>query len=119
MILIPLPPLRDRRVDIPALCSHLLKSITGRSIEITDRDLVQLMKYDWPGNVRELRNILERAVLLQKGAVIDLSEPRGEKAASSASSVMRPKNTGEWQSFLTLEEVENRHIRHVLDKLSF
>ena len=78
VILIHLPPLRDRTGDIPALCTHLLKSITGHSLEVPERELVQLMKYGWPGNVRELRNILERAVLLQKGAVIEPSELIGE-----------------------------------------
>jgi DNA-binding NtrC family response regulator len=116
VILIHLPPLRDRRGDIPALCSHLLKSITGRSLEVPDRDLVQLMKYDWPGNVRELRNILERAVLLQKGAVIELSELLGEPAHSAPASSCAETQDGE--ELHTLEEVENRHIHHVLDKLS-
>jgi len=116
VILIHLPPLRNRRGDIPALCSHLLKTITGRSLEVPDRDLVQLMKYDWPGNVRELRNILERAVLLQKGEVIEPSELLGEPAHSGQASSSGEMWDGE--ELLTLEEVENRHIRHVLDRFS-
>ncbi len=116
VILIHLPPLRDRRDDIPALCSYLLKSITGRSLEVPDRDLAQLMKYDWPGNVRELRNILERAVLLQKGAVIEPSKLLGERADSAQASSVRETQDGE--DLLTLEALEYRHIRHVLDRLS-
>jgi len=116
VILIHLPPLRDRRGDIPALCSHLLRSITGHSLEVPDRDLVQLMKYDWPGNVRELRNILERAVLLQKGAVIEPSELLGEPAHSAPASSCTETQDGE--ELHTLEEVENRHIRKVLDRFS-
>jgi len=116
VILIHLPPLRDRRGDIPALCSHLLKTITGRSLEVPDRDLVQLMKYDWPGNVRELRNILERAVLLQKGEVIEPSELLGERADSAQASSVR--ETQDEEELLTLEALEYRHIRHVLDRLS-
>jgi DNA-binding NtrC family response regulator len=116
VIRIHLPPLRDRRGDIPALCSYLLKSITGRSLEVPERDLVRLMKYDWPGNVRELRNILERAVLLQKGAVIEPSELLGEATHSAqASSCVE---TQDREELLTLEAMENRHIRHVLDKFS-
>jgi DNA-binding NtrC family response regulator len=116
VILIHLPPLRDRRGDIPALCSHLLKSITSHSLEVPDRDLVQLMKYDWPGNVRELRNILERAVLLQKGAVIEPSELLGELVHSAQASSCSETQDGE--VLPTLEEVENRHIHHVLEQLS-
>ena len=116
VILIHLPPLRDRRDDIPALCSYLLKSITGRILEVPDRDLAQLMKYDWPGNVRELRNILERAVLLQKGAVIEPSKLLGERADSAQASSVRESQDGE--DLLTLEALEYRHIRHVLDRLS-
>ena len=116
VIRIHLPPLRDRRGDIPALCSHLLKSITGRSLEVPDRDLVRLMKYDWPGNVRELRNILERAVLLQKGAVIEPSELLGEATHSAQASSF--VETQDREELLTLEAMENRHIRHVLDKFS-
>jgi len=116
VILIHLPPLRDRRGDIPALCSHLLKSITSHSLEVPDRDLVQLMKYDWPGNVRELRNILERAVLLQKGAVIEPSELLGELSHSAQASSCSETLDGE--ELPTLEEVENRHIHHVLEQLS-
>ena len=112
VILIHLPPLRDRTGDIPALCTHLLKSITGHSLEVPERELVQLMKYDWPGNVRELRNILERAVLLQKGAVIEPSELLGEPVHSSFG------ETQNGEDLHTLEEVENRHIRLVLDRFS-
>jgi len=116
VILIHLPPLRDRRDDIPALCSYLLKSITGRILEVPDSDLAQLMKYDWPGNVRELRNILERAVLLQKGAVIEPSKLLGERADSAQASSVR--ETQDEEELLTLEALEYRHIRHVLDRLS-
>lgn len=62
-----IPPLRERSADIPALCAHLLGSLTTRSVELANGELERLASYDWPGNVRELRNVLERALLLQKG----------------------------------------------------
>jgi DNA-binding NtrC family response regulator len=114
VIRIHLPPLRDRKGDIPALCSYLIESITGRDIEVSDREMIELMKYDWPGNVRELRNILERSVLLQKGSVIEPSELLGDRTAP-AQSIRETQNMAE---MITLEAMENRHIRQVLDTLS-
>jgi len=74
VIPIELPPLRERRDDIPALVDHFLKKHaqrTGRRIErIDDGVLAQLQQYDWPGNVRELENVIERAVVLSTGLVI-------------------------------------------------
>ena len=74
VIPIELPPLRERRDDIPALVDHFLKKHaqrTGRRIErIDDGVLGQLQQYDWPGNVRELENVIERAVVLSTGPVI-------------------------------------------------
>jgi DNA-binding NtrC family response regulator len=74
VIPIELPPLRERRDDIPPLVDHFLKKHaqrTGRRIErIDDGVLAQLQQYDWPGNVRELENVIERAVVLSTGPVI-------------------------------------------------
>lgn len=67
---IQIPPLRQRKQDIPALCEHLLQKINrdyGRMIEeISPRALDYLVSYEWPGNVRELENILGRAVIYMK-----------------------------------------------------
>jgi len=61
-----LPPLRERRSDIPLLCQELLAAKhPGKRIEA--RALARLVEYDWPGNVRELRNVVERMVLLADG----------------------------------------------------
>lgn len=64
---IQIPPLRDRKEDIPLLCYHLLKKINqdyGRNVEgLTDAALEYLSSYEWPGNVRELENILGRAII--------------------------------------------------------
>jgi DNA-binding NtrC family response regulator len=74
VIPIELPPLRERRDDIPPLVDHFLKKHaqrTGRRIDrIDDGVLAQLQQYDWPGNVRELENVIERAVVLSTGPVI-------------------------------------------------
>ena len=63
VIPIQLPPLRDRREDIPFLVEHLLYKL-GTSQGMPSRNLARLLDYDWPGNVRELQNVLERYVAL-------------------------------------------------------
>jgi two-component system, NtrC family, response regulator AtoC len=74
VIPIHIPPLRERRDDIPALVEHFVTKHaqrTGRRIErIDDGVLAALQQYDWPGNVRELENTIERAVVLSTGPVI-------------------------------------------------
>ena len=75
VIPIELPPLRERREDVPPLVDHFLRKHAhrvGREIErIGDAALDRLRAYDWPGNVRELENTIERAVVLAVGPVID------------------------------------------------
>src|SRR5216684_393082 len=74
VIPIEIPPLRERREDIPALVEHFVSKHaqrTGRRIERMDEGvLAGLQQYDWPGNVRELENTIERAVVLSSGPVI-------------------------------------------------
>jgi DNA-binding NtrC family response regulator len=74
VIPIEIPPLRERRDDIPALVEHFVSKHaqrTGRRIERIDEGvLAGLQQYDWPGNVRELENTIERAVVLSSGPVI-------------------------------------------------
>ena len=78
VITIQLPPLRDRRQDVPLLAVHFLhKYARENRKEITaiqQEALEQLMRYDWPGNVRELENVIERAVVLAKGSTITLAD---------------------------------------------
>jgi DNA-binding NtrC family response regulator len=114
VIRIHMPPLRERREDIPALCSYLVRTLTRRAVTISDRDLVRLMKYDWPGNVRELKNIIERSVLLQQGAMLEPSELLG-KASPAPQATCRSFQKEELQS---LEDVERNHIQYILEKLS-
>ncbi len=76
VIPITLPPLRERRVDIPLLAEYFFRIYSNRSKSVA-QDLAPevfncLMKYDWPGNVRELQNVIERAVVTAKGKVVTL-----------------------------------------------
>ena len=74
VIPIVIPPLRERREDIPALVDHFVQKHshrTGRRIDkMEDGVLTSLQQYDWPGNVRELENTIERAVVLSSGSTI-------------------------------------------------
>jgi DNA-binding NtrC family response regulator len=73
VVAIPLPPLRDRRQDIPALVQHFLNR-SGRRVSITALALALLCDYHWPGNVRELENVIERALVLARSGVITEDE---------------------------------------------
>ncbi len=76
-----LPPLRDRREDIPALARHFVAEFAGgRELVIPESVLAELARRDWPGNVRQLRNACERMVALARGdavSVDDLPAPTG------------------------------------------
>jgi len=78
IIPIHIPPLRERREDIPLLVDYFLERLTktcGRKIdEVTANAMRKLMNYSWPGNVRELRNLLERVVILGRDDVLDLED---------------------------------------------
>jgi DNA-binding NtrC family response regulator len=105
---IELPPLRERKEDIPLLAQHFLKKfaldnhkeVTGFSPEATDF----LLRYDWPGNIRELENAIERAVILAKKPIIELADLPQQKLVA-AQQISLEKN---------LKQVEKEHIRNVL-----
>jgi PAS domain S-box-containing protein len=71
-----LPPLRERRCDIPLLITHFrtrLNAETGKNIEAVEEDVIgRLMQYNFPGNIRELENIMQHAFVLCKGSIIDI-----------------------------------------------
>jgi DNA-binding NtrC family response regulator len=72
-----LPPLRDRREDIPLLAAHFLDRISrehGVKLTLSDEALRTIMEHDWPGNVRELENAIERACALSSGPLLSLSD---------------------------------------------
>jgi len=65
-----IPPLRDRKEDIPLLIDHFLKRFSqDKELEISDEALQELMDYNWPGNVRELRNVIQRASLFAEDVI--------------------------------------------------
>jgi DNA-binding NtrC family response regulator len=108
---ISIPPLRERRTDIPPLCNYYLKkltssmnkALTGFSSEAIER----LKQYDWPGNVRELRNAIERSIVVAKGFTItveDLPIPFTPRGAAKDNS---------------LEALERAHIENILEQMDW
>ncbi len=110
-----MPPLRDRREDIPVLVSHLLNRINtsvGKKVSrIPASTMAKLVAYDWPGNVREMENILTRAVVMAKGDALqlDLGQTMGRGGYAGYPDVTGPVK------FPSLAEAEKDLIARVLD----
>jgi DNA-binding NtrC family response regulator len=116
VIQIHLPPLRERTDDIPLLCEHFIRTSSERvgcPIKHLTPDAAKMLKgYRWPGNVRELQNIIERAVVLAKGATLDLDD-FPEKMRQTAP--LSPAGEGTPES-PTLESIEKAYIYWVLNQ---
>ena len=101
-----IPPLRERPEDIPLLVRAFVKEFQkrmGKEIEsIPKKTMQSLQSYSWPGNVRELRNVIEHAMILNKGKILNVQVPKHTYPETDA--------TG------TLENMERRHIVAVLEK---
>jgi two-component system NtrC family response regulator len=112
---IQLPPLRERRGDIPALIEHFRRKAVAqylRPVESISREAMDLLvKHDYPGNVRELENLVTRMVVLARGAVATLADLPGGAGAPEA---RRLEDCG-GDLPGHLEEIEKRVIREALD----
>ncbi len=90
VMVIHLPPLRERRSDIPLLAKFFLDRFNRKlkkNIQVISREVMDfLMNYDYPGNVRELENLIERAVILEKGEVLSMSALQGVAPLRTSSS---------------------------------
>ena len=113
---IKLPPLRERREDIPLLAIHFLetyKKRAGKNISgITEKALARLRRYDWPGNVRELENAIERATIIAQGQMITIDDlPDSVRGAESE---IDARKTVEVEVGTSMDEVERRVILETL-----
>ena len=101
---ITVPPLRERREDIPLLVWTFINEFgekMGKKINrIAKRDMTALQSYTWPGNIRELRNVIEHAVIISSRDDLNVRMPNSSRE--------------DMASLVTLEEAESRHILHVL-----
>ena len=109
-----IPPLRERKQDIPFLANHFVRKLapdTGCQVEsITDAGMEKLMAYHWPGNVRELENIIERSLVMCTGKHLDASDIKLESAP-------RPRAHNDSHCLpegMTLDEYEQDLIREAL-----
>jgi DNA-binding NtrC family response regulator len=109
VITIHIPPLRERKEDIPLLIEHFLEKYsqetTKRVDHITRDTIKRLTAYEWPGNVRELENAIERAVVLSRSRTLDLQDFSFLQASPSTPSMP-----------LSLLEMEKHHIQQVLNE---
>jgi DNA-binding NtrC family response regulator len=115
VVTLTLPPLRERRQDIPLLVDHFLRTLSSRHgrgpVAIDPEAQRRLLGYDWPGNIRELQNVLERAVLLAEQGVIG---PEHLATSVRPSSTAPPDNSSPSLVLRPLEEVERDHVVRVL-----
>ena len=133
---IELPPLRERREDLPRLAVHFLERYAKRLgrpvLEISKRAMQMLQAYDWPGNVREVENVIERGVMLARGTELrpehlmmpgragleGLASPGGAGTQTPSGALRaledQPATDEATGDLLSLAEVERRHILGVL-----
>jgi two-component system response regulator HydG len=115
VVQIKLPPLRERKTDIPILINAFLEkhsADTGRPYSFSESAMTHLLAYDWPGNVRELENAVERATALNSGPILDVADLPSYVAYAANHRAPLP------DEILPLEEMEKRAILHALDESS-
>jgi DNA-binding NtrC family response regulator len=112
VVTITLPPLRDRREDIPLLAEYFVRRYAARSgkaiAHLTPEAMALLTEHPWPGNIRELEHCIERAVALASGQVLTPEDLAPELKASVDATLFRGAPT--------LEEVKRRYLAHVLQE---
>ena len=108
------PPLRERRDDIPLLAAHFIRNsavVPKRQVTVSPEAMAVLQRYHWPGNVRELVNAIERALILCDGQTLEPGHlPLGVRLEPSF------REDADDRRLTTLEEVERRYIKRVLQE---
>jgi DNA-binding NtrC family response regulator len=116
VVMMSIPPLRERKEDIPPLIDHFLKRYAeenGRAIAGISREAKDiLLKYDYPGNVRELENIIERAVVIAREEVISVEDLPFQEMEDRAEG----RNAGEGLLRGSIEELEQKLIVDAMEK---
>ncbi len=104
------PPLRERRQDIPQLVWGFVKEFSermGKPVTSIPKSTIEaLQRHSWPGNVRELRNVIERAMILSRGEILQIALPEISAAAAA-------------EGDLTLDDLQRRHIMQILEQTNF
>lgn len=119
VIKIDLPPLRERKEDIPDLANHFAAQLGGEAAKsFTEEAMAALTAYAWPGNVRELQNVVERAVVLADGQEIDVGDLPKECLATGTAcleQVSVSPNAKHIATSANLAEIESAHIKAMLE----
>jgi DNA-binding NtrC family response regulator len=113
VIVIRVPPLRERRADIPLLIGSFLEAAckrAGQQKRLSADALEALMRYPWPGNVRELANTIERLVVSSRGSLIEVLDLPDKAAAVDPAAQTQP-----FSDLPTLDDLERRYLLHVLE----
>ncbi|HWQ34979.1 MAG TPA: hypothetical protein VNQ79_19195 [Blastocatellia bacterium] len=118
-----LPPLRERKEDIPLLVRHFIRQAQqqGRcgKLQINEAQMARLQRYDWPGNIRELQNLLERAMILSRcGALpvnLNLALPESDESAANLTAALTEQAP---QGFVTQAEWEVRERQNLMTALA-
>jgi DNA-binding NtrC family response regulator len=116
-----LPPLRERREDIPLLVQHFLdhynRELRKSTREVDPRALEALVAYDWPGNIRELRNVIERILILENKPRIELGDlPSGIVRRAQSAQPASPAAELPRVGAMTLEDLERTAIAEALER---
>ncbi len=115
VITVTVPPLRERRDDIPLLAAKFLRNACSRAqrtVDLSPAAVQALSLYDWPGNVRELENVVERLVVFSRGSMIDVADlPPGLRGAT------HDVQHSLFQDLPSLDELESRYLKHVLESV--
>jgi DNA-binding NtrC family response regulator len=110
VVTISIPPLRERKLDIPSIARFFIKkysqSMNKNVLDISQDTLDMLVEYSWPGNVRELRNVIERAMVVARGSLIELND---------LSFFFPTVEASPGENIPSLDDVEKEHIQKVLD----
>jgi transcriptional regulator with PAS, ATPase and Fis domain len=117
VVTISLPPLRERRSDIPILAAFFLERLApGRGVQVSGNAMKAMLAYDWPGNVRELENCLERAVALGDQRIIEINDlpPAIARAEVQTESLDAPEFSGRATD---LEDIERATIERVFSQV--
>jgi two-component system, NtrC family, response regulator HydG len=109
-----LPPLRNRRGDIPALAEHFVRQFSprGQTVQLSREALLRLESHGWPGNIRELKNVVHRALLLRRGSSIEESDLSFDPEPASLEGV---SVTGEFVPGVNLDGMLARLERQIIE----
>jgi formate hydrogenlyase transcriptional activator len=116
------PALRERKEDIPSLVRHFVQQFSRRNnrlIEtIPSESMEALIRYQWPGNIRELQNVIERAVIISKGSVLNvpLAELKPDVTSPSVPVIARAKSASHESLQEMLEDTERNQILRALEE---